>query len=63
MTKYNVFFEIFGKKMKATVNADSEEQAKYLISGQIIKKIKITEVQNADKEKELFNNFFGKIFN
>ena len=62
MTKYNVFFEIFGKQIKATVNADNEEQAKYIVSGKLLKQIKFTEVQNADRGGELFNNIFGEIF-
>lgn len=33
---YTVYFEIFGKKMKYTVRASSEEDAKYQIMGKII---------------------------
>jgi hypothetical protein len=33
---YTVYFEIFGKKMKYTVRADSEEDAKSKIIGRII---------------------------
>jgi hypothetical protein len=33
--KYTVYFEIFGKKMKASVEADSQEDAKYKIMGKI----------------------------
>ena len=36
---YTVHFEIFGKKMKSTVKASSEEDAKYRVMGGIMKKI------------------------
>lgn len=36
MKQYTVYFELFGKKMKTTVAANSEEDAKYLIMGKII---------------------------
>lgn len=32
---YTVYFELFGKKMKYTVKADSEEGAKYKIMGKV----------------------------
>lgn len=34
--QYTVYFEIFGKKMKTTVEAKSEEDAKYLVMGKIV---------------------------
>lgn len=36
MKKYDVYFEIFGKKMKASVAAKSEEDAKAAIKEKII---------------------------
>lgn len=36
MTNYTVFFELFGKKMKTTVLADSPEQAKQKVKDRII---------------------------
>ena len=33
---YLVFFEIFGKKMKTRVQANSEEEARYMIMGKLI---------------------------
>lgn len=37
--QYTVYFEIFGKKMKTTVQAKSEEDAKYRVSGRVMNKI------------------------
>jgi len=34
--KYLVYFEVFGKKMKAEIDADSPEDAKYKLYGKII---------------------------
>lgn len=34
-SKYDVYFEIYGKKMKATVKADSPAQAKEIIKSKI----------------------------
>jgi hypothetical protein len=36
MKKYEVYFEIFGKKLKTTVDADNREQAKRIIRDKII---------------------------
>lgn len=36
---YTVYFEIFGKKMKTTVEAKSEEDAKYKVMGALMNKI------------------------
>ena len=33
--KFTVYFEIFGKKLKHTIEATSEEDAKYKIMGKI----------------------------
>lgn len=35
MRLYTVYFELFGKKMKTTIEAKSEEDAKYKIMGKI----------------------------
>lgn len=59
MNKYTVYFEIFGKKVRATVSANSEEEAKYLVSGQILKKVKFTEVQKNNIGQDLFNKLFN----
>ena len=34
--KYTVYFEIYGKKLKATVEASDEKDAKYVIMKKII---------------------------
>jgi hypothetical protein len=34
--KYTVYFELFGKKMKTTIDADTEEMAKSIIRDKII---------------------------
>ena len=36
MKPYDIYFEIFGKKMKTTLEANSEEDAKYRLMGKII---------------------------
>ena len=53
MKEYNVFFEIFDKKMKATVFASSKEEAKQKIVNKINKIIwhKIVEIP-----QPVFNN-------
>ena len=54
---YTVYFEIFGKKMKYTVLAKSEEDAKYQIMGKIIwHKVEpeITDDGTLDRLREMF---------
>ena len=56
---YEVYFEIYGKKMKVTINANSEHDAKHLIMGKIVfhKIVKKTETTFKDFD------FFKDIFN
>lgn len=52
--KYEVYFEIFGKKMKTTIEANNPKDAEYLVRGKIIfHKVEI---------KDDIINHFGSIF-
>ena len=53
--KYTVYFEIFGKRMKTEVEADTKEGAMYQIYG----KIKFHKVELSDKGQDMFNKLFG----
>jgi hypothetical protein len=56
MNKYTVFFEIYGKKLKTTVKAKSEAEAKKLIAEKIIfyKVIKEIDYNIPDVFKDIF---------
>ena len=56
---YTVYFEIFGKKMKTTVQAKSEEDAKYQIMGKIIWHKVTTENMYSSKEIDDLLGMFG----
>lgn len=49
MKNYQVYFEIFDKKLKATVKAESEADAKKKIEASVIKKIKFLKVEGVGK--------------
>jgi hypothetical protein len=53
--KQEVYFEIYGKKLKVTVEAKDEEQAKYIVRG-AIKFYKVKPVNDVpDFFKDIFN--------
>jgi hypothetical protein len=52
MAIFTIYFEIFGKKMKTDIKADTKEQAEYLLRG----KIKVLKVEERE-EKKPFNDF------
>lgn len=55
--KYTVYFEIFGKKMKAYVLAESREHAKRIIRDKIIfHKVSIDENEEYNKSVDAFDN-------
>ena len=56
---YTVYFEIFGKKMKYSVHAKSEEDAKYQIMGKIIWHKVTTENEYNSKEIDDMLSMFG----
>ena len=56
---YTVYFEIFGKKMKYTVLAKSEEDAKYQIMGKIVWHKVTTENMYDSKAINDLMGFFG----
>lgn len=53
MKNYKIYFEVYGKKMKTTVKANNERDAKELVKNKI-KFIKITETENIDFLKNIF---------
>ncbi len=55
MNEYIVYFEIFGKKLKTKIIADSEKQAKEMIKEKII-------FHKIEKSSNPFNNIFDDIF-
>ena len=50
---YTVYFEIYGKKMKATIEANSEKEAKELIKNKI--KFHKIEDNKVDYLRSIFN--------
>lgn len=48
MNKYEVKFEFYGRKMKTTIEAKSEDEVKYLIMG----KIKFFDVKKINKPND-----------
>lgn len=57
MNTYTIFFELYGKKMKTTVKAKSESEAKKLIAEKIIfyKVIKQIDTDIPDFFKDIFS--------
>ena len=53
--EYTICFEIFDKKMKTTIEANSKEEAEYLLRG----KIKICKVEERFDDIDVLN-FFKK---
>jgi hypothetical protein len=53
MKTYNIYFEIYGKKMKTVIKANSEQEAKEIIKNNI-KFIKIVPENNIDFLKNIF---------
>jgi len=54
MNTYNVYFEIFGKKMKVEINAKSKKQAEEIVKSKIIFH-KIENVSMPDFFNDIFN--------
>jgi hypothetical protein len=60
--QFEVFFEIYGKKMKAVIDADNELQAKKKVSDKIIFHKVVKRDDFADYMKgvfDVFNSVFG----
>lgn len=53
--KYEVFFEIFGKKMKTTIEANNPKDAEYLVRGKII----FHKVEIKDNAVNFLGDMFG----
>jgi ribosome-binding factor A len=61
MAKYKVYFEIYGKKMKTTVEAKTAEHAKELIRSKIqFNHIALEDSDELDFMKSFFKGFNGK---
>lgn len=60
MKKYEILFEIYGKKLKTTIEANSEEKAKEIVKNKI-RFDKITELKsnNSDDIVDQMLNMFG----
>ncbi len=59
MKKYEIFFEIYGKKLKTTIEANSEEKAKEIVKNKI-RFDKITELKSKDDDiVDQMLNMFG----
>jgi DUF438 domain-containing protein len=56
MKNYTIYFEIYGKKMKTTVMAKTEDEAKELVKGKII-------FHKVEKSKDDFNEAIDIIDN
>jgi hypothetical protein len=61
MKTFNVFFEAFGKKLKTTVNANNEDEAKLEIFKKV-RFIKFEETRGSDEDAiyEFLRDFFNK---
>ena len=54
--KYKIYFEAFGRKLKTTIEADSESEAMHSIRN----KIEILRVEKAEDETvDMLRNMFG----
>ena len=61
LNNYEVFFEIYGKKMKTTVSALSRSDAEEIVRNRlIIREIRVVRDGFYDNPfNDLFNDFFG----
>ena len=55
--KYRIYFEAFGRKLKTTVEADSESEAMHSIRNSI--EILRVEKVGSDETVEMLKNMFG----
>lgn len=61
MAKYKVYFEIYGKKMKTTIEAETAQKAKDLIRSKIqFNHIALDESDDFDFINNFFKGFNGK---
>jgi|FLOH01.1.fsa_nt_gi hypothetical protein len=57
---YEIYFEIYGKKMKCIISATSEENAKYLVMSKIVfHKIKILKSKKTDNSIDFLRGMLG----
>ena len=62
MKNYTVYFEVFNKKMKTTVLAENEGEAKEQIQNRIIfHKIEETKKDEFNQVMDMFDGIFEKI--
>ena len=55
MKTYKIYFEVYGHKMKTTVQAKNETEAKELVKN----KIKFLKITEEDKDLNFLKNIFG----
>ena len=64
MKKHEVFFSIYGKKFKTTVEADSPENAEAIVKGKlVIHKTVLAEEAQKDEKGDRIKETFDKMFN
>lgn len=59
MKTYKIYFEVYGHKMKTTVQANNERDAKEWIKDKIIKNTNFLKVTEEDKDLNFLKNIFG----
>jgi len=60
MNQYDVYFTIFGKKLKVQIDANSEQNAIQTIKDKIVfNKIKKIKTNPFEEGKEIFEKMFG----
>lgn len=57
--KYKVEFEIFGKVMRGEIEANGEEDAKYLTLGRVMRKVKFRKIVPVDDQVDFLMGIFG----
>lgn len=55
MKNYKIYFEVYGRKMKTTVKAKTELEAKELVKN----KINFLKITEEDKDLNFLKNIFG----
>lgn len=62
MKNYEVFFEIYGKRLKTTILAESEEKAREAVRNEIVfHKVVLKPVDIFDKNYDMFTNLMDII--
>lgn len=59
MKTYKIYFEVYGRKMKTTVEANNERDAKEWVKEKIIKNTNFLKITEEDKDLNFLKNIFG----